>query len=116
MSHTEADDADAKPSQPFELGGGDQISVSVEPQPPKSVRAQNTDDRTTPGIVNPPDGLAAQFGARRRSKSLQSGPLLTHVVDELDPRVGSQLLKVIVVDGIVGVEDYSVAPVCIIEA
>jgi hypothetical protein len=53
---------------------------------------------------------------RRRSKPLQSGLLLPHCVDELDPCVGPQLPEEIVVDGILGVEDYSIALVCVIDA
>jgi hypothetical protein len=116
MSHTEADDADAKPAEPFELGGGDQIFVSVKSEQSKCARAQNTDHRPAPGIVNPPDGLGAHVQLRRRSKPLQSGLLLVHIVDELDPRVGSQFLEEVVIDGVLGVEDYSVAPLCIIDA
>jgi hypothetical protein len=32
MSHTEADNTDAKPTEPFELGGGDEVSVAVKSQ------------------------------------------------------------------------------------
>jgi hypothetical protein len=39
---------------------------------------------------------------RRRSKPLQSGLLLVHIVDELDPRVGSQFVEEIVIDGVLG--------------
>jgi hypothetical protein len=41
---------------------------------------------------------------------------LAHIVDELDPWVGPQLREYFIVDGIVGVEDYCIAPVCIIDA
>jgi hypothetical protein len=116
MSHAEADDADAKPTKPFQLGGGDQISVSVKSEQPKCARTQKTNHRPAPGIVNPPDGLGAHVRLRRRSKLLQSGLLLVHIVDELDPGVGSQFLEEIVIDGILGVEDYSIAALCIIDA
>jgi hypothetical protein len=116
MSHAEADDADAKPAEPFELGGGDQISISVKSEQSNCARAQNTDHRPAPGIVNPSDGLGAHIWLRRRWKPLQSGLLLVHIVDELDPCVGSQVLEKIVVDGVLGVEDYSIAPLCIIDA
>jgi hypothetical protein len=41
---------------------------------------------------------------------------LARIVDELDPCVGSQFLEEDVIDGIVGVEDYSIAPLCIMDA
>jgi len=41
---------------------------------------------------------------------------LAHIVDELDPWVGPQLRENIIIDGIVGVEDYCIAPVCVIDA
>ena len=63
MSHAEADDADAKPAEAFELGGGDQVSISVKSEQPKCARTQNTDHRPAPGIVNPPDGLGAHIVA-----------------------------------------------------
>jgi hypothetical protein len=116
MSHAEADDADAKPTEAFEFGRGDQISISVKSGQPKCARTQNTDHRPAPGIVNPPDRLGARIVLRRRSKPLQSGLLLPHCVDELDPCVGPQLPEEIVVDGILGVEDYSIALVCVIDA
>jgi hypothetical protein len=116
MAHAEADDADAKPTEAFEFGRGDQISISVKSGQPKCARTQNADHRPAPGIVDPPDGLGAHIVLRRRSKLLQSGLLPAHSVDELDPRVGPQLLEEIVVDGILGVENYSIAPVCIIDA
>jgi hypothetical protein len=116
MSHTEADDADAKPTEPFQLGGGDQISVSVKSEQPKCARTQKTNHRPAPRIVNPPDGLGAHVGLGRRSKPRQPGLLSVHIVDELDPCVGSQFLEEIVIDGVLGVEDYSIAPLCIIDA
>jgi hypothetical protein len=116
MSHTEPDDADAKPAEAFKLGGGDEISISVKSQQSKCARAQNADDRPAPGVVHPPDGLGGHIRLRRRSKPLQSGLLLAHIVDELDPCIGSQFLEEDVVDGIVGVEDYSIAPLCIMDA
>ena len=61
-------------------------------------------------------GSARHIRRRRRSKPLQPGLLLAHIVDELDPRVGSQFRQECVIDGIVGVEDYSIAPLCIIDA
>ena len=51
-----------------------------------------------------------------RSKPLQSGLLLVHIVDELDLWVGSQVLEGAVVDRVLGIEDYSLAPLCIIDA
>ena len=102
MSHAEADDADAELTEPFELGGGDQISVAVKSQQSKCGWTQNTDHCPAPGIVNPPDGLRAHVPLRRRSKPLQSGLLLVHIVDELDPRVGSQFVEEIVIDGVLG--------------
>jgi hypothetical protein len=116
MSHTETDNADAEPAEPFELGGGDQVSISVKSEQSKCARTQNTDHRPAPGKVNPSDGLGGHIRLRRWSKLLQSGPLLVHIVDELDPRVGSQVLEEIVVDRVLGVEDYCTAPVCIIDA
>jgi hypothetical protein len=65
--------------------------------------------------VNPPDGLGAYIRLGRWSKSLQTGLLLWRVVDELDPCVGSELLEEMVVDGIIGVENYSIVPLCIID-
>jgi hypothetical protein len=41
---------------------------------------------------------------------------LAHVVDELDPCVGAQFRQAFVVDGILGVEDYSIARPRIIDA
>jgi hypothetical protein len=41
---------------------------------------------------------------------------LAHIVDDFDPWVGLQLPEAFVIDRIVGVEDYSVAPLCIIDA
>jgi hypothetical protein len=41
---------------------------------------------------------------------------LAHIVDELDPRVGSQFSQENVIGGVLGVEDYSIAPLCIIDA
>jgi hypothetical protein len=116
MSDTEADDPYRKPTEAFELGGGDQISISVKSEQSKCARAQNTHHRPAPGIVNPPVGLGAHGRRRRRSKPLQSGVLLVHVVDELDPCIGSQFLEEIVIDGILAVEDYSIAPLCIVDA
>jgi len=116
MSHTEADDADTKPTEDFELGGGDQISIPVESEQSKCARAKNTHHRSAPGIVNPPDGLGADGRLRRRSKPQQSGLLLVHIVDELDACIGSQLMEEILIDRILAVEDYSIAPLCIIDA
>jgi hypothetical protein len=42
--------------------------------------------------------------------------LLAHIVDELDSRVGSQFSQENVIGGIVGVEDYSIAPLRIMDA
>jgi len=116
MSHTEPDDADAKPAEAVKLGGGDEMSISVKSQQSKCTRAQNTDHRPAPGVIHPPDGLCGHIRPRRRSKPLQSGLLLARIVDELDPCVGSQFLEEDVIDGIVGVEDYSIAPLCIMDA
>ena len=112
----EPDHADAKPTEAFELGGGDQISIPVKAQQPKCARTENTDDRPAPGIVDPPDRLGRHLRRRRRSKPLQPRPLLAHIVDELDPWVGSQLRQESLIGGIVGGEDYAIAPLCIIEA
>jgi hypothetical protein len=116
MADAEADDTDAKPAEAFEFGYGDQISVSVKTQQSKRARTQNTDHRPAPRKVNPSGGFGGHIRLRRRSKPLQSGLLLAHCVDELDPRVGAQFRQTIVIDGILGVEDYSIAPLCIIDA
>jgi hypothetical protein len=115
MSHTEADYADAQSTEAFELGGRDQVFVSVKPQQSKCAWAQDAYHRPAPGIVDPPDGLGAHIRRRGRSKSRQSGPLLAHIVDDLDSCVGSQFVQQNAIDGIVGVEDYSTAPLPIID-
>jgi hypothetical protein len=53
---------------------------------------------------------------RRRSKPLQPGLLLAHIVDEFDPRVGSEFVQENAIDGVVGVEDYSIARLCVTDA
>jgi len=116
MPHAEADGADANATEAVELVGGDQISVSVKSQQSKWARAQNADHRQAPWIVSPPSGLGNDVGWGRRSEFLKAGLLLAHIVDELDPWVGPQLRENIIIDGIVGVEDYCIAPVCIIDA
>jgi hypothetical protein len=41
MTHAEADDADAKPADPFELGGGDQVSISVKSEQSKCAGSEH---------------------------------------------------------------------------
>jgi hypothetical protein len=116
MPHAEPNDADAESTEAVKLGGGDEISVSIKAQQSECARSQNTDHRPAPWVVHPPDRLGGHIGLRMRSKPLQSGLLLAHIVDELDARVGSQFLEDDVIDGIVGVEDYSIALLWIIDA
>jgi len=116
MPHAEADGADANATEAVELVGGDQIPVSVKSQQSKCARAQNADHRQAPWIVSPPRGLGSHVGRGRQSEFLKAGLLLAHIVDELDPWVGPQLRENIIIDGIVGVEDYCIAPVCVIDA
>jgi hypothetical protein len=39
-----------------------------------------------------------------------------HTVDELDPWVGPEFAEESVIGGIVGVEDQSIGPLCIVDA
>jgi hypothetical protein len=46
---------------------------------------------------------------------LQAGLLLAHIVDELDPCVGSEFPEESLMGGIVGVETYCIRPLCVID-
>ena len=115
VSHTLADDADAEPAEAVELSGGDQMSIAVKSHLPKCARTQNTYHGPAPGIVGPASGLGRHIGRRRGSQPLQAGLLLAHIVDELDPCVGSQFPEESLMGGIVGVENYCIGPLCIID-
>jgi hypothetical protein len=98
---------DAQPGDPYPEAAesglfrrGDETSVAVEAERPKTARPQHADDGSAPRVVDPLGRLCDEFGCRRRAKLPQPVELFAAAIDEFDPRVCPQLRERVSVENL----------------
>ena len=104
MSSAQPGNTDTQFTQSRLLFRGDHISVAIQPYRPKTPRAEHRHNRPPPGVIRPPAGLGGKLRVRWWQQPPQLGELGVAVVDELDDRIGAQLVQHGLVGGILGVE------------
>jgi hypothetical protein len=104
VSDAQADHADGQSAKPLLLVDGDDVAVAVEPQHPEGARPQHPDDHAPPRVVRESRAFVDDVGSRDRPQLPQRLTLLVEPVDELDARVGAQLLKDAMVPGVGRIE------------